>query len=245
MVVAIVLAGGVGARLGKGIPKQFVEVLDKPIMAYTLEKFEKNPSIDVIEIVSHVDYIDRCREVAEQYGITKAKWFVNGGASFPESTVNGLIYLKDKVADSDIVVIHGSCAPLVTDEVIDDVIAVAKQYNNAMAVQQLALSTCLKDDETCSSQPIARESIVQVQFPLAFKYKYIMDAYDKVISDGSFSELGLHLQYAVFANGGTMHFSKGDDRNFKITTQADLDLFEGYLLLMEKRNRMKQEILTD
>ena len=237
MVTAIVLAGGVGARLGKGIPKQFVEVLGKPIMAYTLEKFEKNPNIDAIEIVSHADYIDQCREVAEKYGITKAKWFVNGGASFPESTVNGLVFLKDKLNDDDIVVIHGSCAPLVTDAVIDDAIAVTKQYDNAMAVQQMNLSTCLKDDETCSSKPIDRESIVQVQFPLAFRYKYIMDAYDKVIGDGSFSKLGLHLQYAVFANGGTMHFSKGDDRNFKITTQADLDLFEGYLLLLDKKSK--------
>jgi 2-C-methyl-D-erythritol 4-phosphate cytidylyltransferase len=64
-----------------------------------------------------------------------------------------------------------------------------------------------------------------------------MDAYDKVLNDGSFAKLGLHLQYAVFANGGTMHFSKGDDRNFKITTQADLDLFEGYLLLLEKKQQ--------
>ena len=105
-----------------------------------------------------------------------------------------------------------------------------------MAVGPIQLSTCLKDDETCSSKPIARESIVQVQFPLTFQYGYILSVYDKVIQDGTFSELGLHLQYAVFANGGTMHFSNGDDRNYKITTQADLDLFEGYLLLLKKRN---------
>ena len=237
MNVAIVLAGGVGARLGKGIPKQFVEVLGKPILAYTLEKFQNNPNIDVIEIVSHADYIDRCQMVADENGITKVKWIVNGGSTFPESTVNGLRFLHDKLQDDDIVVIHGSCAPLVTDEVIDDVIRVCAQFDNAMATQQMNLSTCLKDDETSSSKPIDREKIVQVQFPLAFRYRYIMDAYDKVLADGSFAELGLHLQYAVFANGGTMHFAKGDDRNFKITTQADLDLFEGYLLLLEKNQK--------
>ena len=235
MVVAIILAGGVGSRLGKGIPKQFVEVLGKPIMAYTIEKFENNPNIDAIEIVSHKDYIEQCRSLAEKYGFSKVKWYVNGGDSFPESTVRGLAFLKDKIRDTDIVMIHGSCAPLVTDEVINDGIKVCKEKQNAMAIQQMCLSTCLKDDEESSSRSIDRESIVQVQFPLTFKYKYIMDAYDKVIADGSFGELGLHLQYAVFANGGTMHFSKGDDRNFKITTQAELDLFEGYLLLQEKR----------
>ena len=236
MTTAIVLAGGVGARLGKGIPKQFVEVLGKPILAYTLEKFQNNINIDCIEIVSHKDYVSNCRKIVEDYGITKSKWFVLGGDSYPESTVNGLYFLRDKLEDDDIVVIHGSCAPLVTDEVIDDAIMVAAQHGNAMPVQQMCLSTCIKDDETCSSRPIDRETIVQVQFPLAFRYKYIMDAYDSVIKKGLFSSLGLHLQYAVFANGGTMYFSKGDDRNMKITTQAELDLFEGYLLLLQKRN---------
>lgn len=235
MIVAIILAGGVGARLGKGIPKQFVEVLGKPIMAYTIEKFESNPNIDAIEIVSHKDYIEQCREMSEKYSFSKVNWYVNGGDSFPESTVNGLTFLKDKIKADDIVVVHGSCAPLVTDEVINDAIKVCRKKRNAMAIQQMSLSTCLKDDETCSSRTIDRETIVQVQFPLAFEYNYIMDAYDKVIREGVFGSLGLHLQYAVFANGGTMHFSKGDDRNFKITTQADLDLFEGYLLLQEKR----------
>ena len=237
MNVAIVLAGGVGARLGKSIPKQFVEVRGKPILAYTLEKFQNNENIDVIEIVSHKDYVSKCKEIARAYEIKKVKWYVNGGASYPESTVNGLFFLKDKIQDDDIVLIHGSCAPLVTDEVIDDAIEVCGQYGNAMPVQDIYLSTCLKDDETCSSRPIDKESLVQVQFPLAFRYKYILEAYERAISDGSFEKLGLHLQYVVFANGDTMHFSKGDDRNFKITTQADLDFFEGYLLLKDKYNK--------
>lgn len=241
MNVAIVLAGGVGARLGKGIPKQFVKVLGKPILAYTLEKFQNNPYIDAIEIVSHKDYVSKCRGIVQDFGITKVKWFVNGGASYPESTVNGLFFLKDKIQKDDLVVIHGSCAPLVTDEVIEDAIRVCRQYGNAMPVQEIYLSTCLKDDETCSSRPIDKESLVQVQFPLVFRYKYILDAYEEAISDGSFAKLGLHLQYVVFAKGDTMHFSKGDDRNFKITTQTDLDFFEGYLLLKEKRNKEDKE----
>lgn len=237
MNVAIVLAGGVGARLGKGIPKQFVEVLDKPILAYTLEKFQHNANIDVIEIVSHKDYVSTCQEIAQRYGITKAKWYVNGGASYPESTVNGLFFLKDKINEDDLVVIHGSCAPLVTEQVINNAIETCKKYGNAMPVQQIYLSTCLKDDETCTSRPIDKETIVQVQFPLVFRFNYILSLYEKSLNDGSFSKLGLHLQYVVFANGGIMHFSEGDDRNFKITTQADLDFFEGYLLLQKNRNK--------
>ena len=238
MNIAIILAGGVGTRLGKGIPKQFVEVLGKPLMAYTLEKFENNENIDYIEIVSHASYIEKCREIADTYNISKVKWIVDGGDTFPESTWKGLKYLKDKIRNEDIVMIHGSCCPLVTDEVINDGIETCLKYHNAMAIQQMCLSTCLKDDEYSSSRTIDRESIVQVQFPLTFEFGYIYDMYKKVVDDGTFGNLGLHLQYVVFANNGIMHFSKGDDHNFKITTQAELDFFEGYLLLQKERGKV-------
>lgn len=235
MVVAIILAGGTGARFGKGLPKQFVEVMEKPIIIHTLEIFQNNKNIDHIEIVCHKDYIDLCSNLTKQYGISKVRWIVNGGNSFPDSTVKGLDFLHGKLNDDDIVMIHGSCSPLVSDEVINDGIRVASEKKTAMAIQQLYLSTCLKENEYCSTRAIERESIIQVQFPLTFQFKYITDCYEKVRQDGSFDKLGLHLQYAVFANGGTMYFSKGDDKNIKITTQADKDFFEGYLLLKEKR----------
>ena len=95
MTTAIILAGGVGARLGKGIPKQFVKVLGKPILAYTLEKFQNNKQIDAIEIVSHKDYVEDCQAIVREYGISKVNWYVNGGASYPESSVNGLFFLRD------------------------------------------------------------------------------------------------------------------------------------------------------
>lgn len=239
MIVALILAGGVGARLGKGIPKQFVEVLGKPIMAYTLEKYQNHPMIDAIEIVSHKDYFDDCKAIVEKYGITKAKWYVSGGDSYPASTLNGIKALEPYLQDDDIVMIHGSCAPVFTEEMITDAIRVCSEHKSAMAVQQMIWSTCLKDDEEISSKTIDRESIVQVQFPLTFQYRYISDCYDKVIADGSFEKLGLHLQYTVFANGGKMYFSKGDGRNIKITTQAELDIFEGLVLLEQKKEGKK------
>lgn len=234
--IAIILAGGIGSRLNKQIPKQFISVLGKPIIAYTLDKFENNNNIDSILIVSHKNFLNKCKKIVNDFRYNKVKWYVSGGNSFPQSTLNALNFLNDKISYDDIVIVHGSCSPLVTDDVIDDAIKVCKKYGNAMAIQQMNLSTCIKDDEHSSSKAIDRESIVQVQFPLAFRFDYIKDAYDYVIENKMFEELGLHLQYAVFENGGTMFFSKGDDRNFKITTQAELDLFEGYLLLQEKRN---------
>lgn len=237
MNIAIVLAGGTGSRVGSNIPKQFIEVCGKPIMAYTVGTLQNNNNIDEMMIVCHKDYLDIAQNIVNEYSFTKVKWIVEGGASFPESTYKGLSFLKDKISSEDIVIVHGSCAPLVTDDVINDAVCVAQKHKTAMAKQEMALSTCIKSNECYSTQSIDRERIIQVQFPLAFQYGYIMACYESCIKRGTFKDLGLHLQYAVFDNGGTMYFSKGDEKNFKITTQADIDLFEGYLLLKEKRRK--------
>lgn len=234
---AIVLAGGTGTRVGANVPKQYIDVLGKPIIVYTLEKLQNNSNIDRIVVVSHKDWIDYTKKLVKKYNITKVFDVIEGGNSFPDSTVKGLFFLKNIINDNDIVLVHGSCAPLVTDEVINDCIEKAKEKDAAMAAQDVHLSTCIKSNSEYSDKTIDRESIVMVQFPLAFRYGYIYDIYNRCINDGSFEKLGLHLQYAVFESGGKMYFSKSDPRNFKITTKEDIDLFEGYLLLEEKRKK--------
>lgn len=231
MNVAMILAGGVGARMGAGIPKQFIEVFGKPIMAYTLERYQASDMVDVIEVVCHKDYLNRAKKIVEDYSITKVMWIVEGGDSFPASTMNGFMFLRGKISPNDVVLVTSSVSPIVTDEVIEDCFKVAKEHENAMAVQEMIWSTCLKDDETKSSRAITRETMVNVQFPIAFRLGYICDAYDKVKAMGLAGKMELHLQYIVFAVGGTMYFSKGDHRSIKITTPEDLDLFKGYLLL--------------
>ena len=74
MNTAIILAGGTGSRIGASVPKQFLEIQRKPILAYTLEVFESSPNIDAIEIVSHRDWVEEVRRITVQYGITKTRW---------------------------------------------------------------------------------------------------------------------------------------------------------------------------
>lgn len=96
MNVGIILAGGTGTRVGAGIPKQFIEVQGKPILAYTLEIFEENDNISAIEIVCHKDWVDEVERICDQYNITKKKWICTGGDTFQESTMNGIFNLKGK-----------------------------------------------------------------------------------------------------------------------------------------------------
>ena len=79
MVTAIILAGGVGSRVGTGRPKQFIEVLGKPVLAYTIEIFQNNPQIDAIEVVCHKKWKEYLMGMIEQYGLSKVKWIADGG----------------------------------------------------------------------------------------------------------------------------------------------------------------------
>ena len=89
MNIAIIIAGGVGSRMGQSIPKQFINVYDKPILLYTLESFEKHPMVDAIELVCIDGWENVVWSYAEQYNISKLKWIVKGGNSGQESIRNG------------------------------------------------------------------------------------------------------------------------------------------------------------
>ena len=133
MIHAIILAGGTGSRVGANIPKQFIEIQGKPIIAYTLALFQENPNIDDIEIVCHQDWIDYVKELVAKYGHTKVRWITNGGDTFQESTVNGVLNLKGKISADDIVVISFAVSPMTPQEDINDSIRVCKEHGNAIA----------------------------------------------------------------------------------------------------------------
>ena len=134
MNIAIILSGGKGSRLNKDIPKQFIEVFDKPIMAYTLEKFQNNSNIDAIEIIYNKKYFQETCDLVEKFNISKARWFVEGGNSYFMSNYNALDALKNKLSSEDIVVFHGCSSPMVTDEIINNSIENAKIHNACATV---------------------------------------------------------------------------------------------------------------
>ena len=89
----ILLAGGVGKRMGTDIPKQFLEVDGKPIIVYSIENFQRNPQIEKIVVVCVKDWIDKTWELIKKYSLTKVEWIIEGGNTGHDSIRNGVFFL--------------------------------------------------------------------------------------------------------------------------------------------------------
>ena len=242
MNVAIILAGGVGTRVGANIPKQFIKVLGKPILAYTLENFQRTEQIDAIEIVCHEDWVDEAKSICTKYQIDKLKWLTLGGKTFQESTLNGILNLRDKINENDIVVISFGVSPFCTSDIINDSIRIAKEHGNAISAEDSPLCTCIKDDEEGTTQNLIRETIKGFSNPWTFKYSELLNAYEEVIKKGMLDSLEPHTTSVYLALGKRLWFSKSSGYNFKITLKEDLDKFEGLLLLKQKREAEGKQV---
>ncbi len=245
MNIGIILAGGTGTRVGAGIPKQFIKVQGKPVLAYTLEIFENDPMIDAIEIVCHKDWVSDIEEICETYGISKKKWLCTGGSTFQESTMNGIMNLKGKIDAEDIVVISFGVSPLTPVEDINDSIRVCAEHGNAIASANIDLSTCIMDDEFSTTQNIIRETMKGFANPWTFKFGELCDAYEEAIRRDILKDIEPHTTSLYFALGKRLWFSQSTAVQCKITRKGDLDMFEGYLLLQEKRAKEKQNGSSD
>ena len=235
MNVAVVLAGGTGTRVGANIPKQFIKVLGKPILAYSLGNFQNDPEIDSIEVVCHKDWIDEVKSLCYQYEITKLRWLTTGGTTFQESTFNGVFNLKNKISPDDIVIISFGVSPLCTPDIINDSIRIAKEHGNAISAEDSPLCTCIKDDEYSTTQNLIRETIKGFSCPWTFRFGELIEVYDEVQKRGILNKLEPHTTSVYLALGKRLWFSKSSGYNFKITLKEDIDKFEGLLLLKQKR----------
>lgn len=241
MNIAVILAGGTGTRVGAKCPKQFILFNDKPILAYTIDLFEANPNIDAIEIVCHKDWIDYVQGMTKEFGYTKVRWITNGGNTFQDSTVNGVLNLKGQIADDDIVVISFGVSPMTPQEDIDDSIRVCKEHGNAIASKDIDLCTCIKDDEYSTTQNIIRETLKGFCNPWTFRYGELLEAYEYAIAHDMLKDLEPHTTSLYFALGKRLWFSQCTTISVKVTTKQDIEIFEGWLLLNEKRQKESAE----
>ena len=229
--IAIIIAGGVGSRMGMDIPKQFVEVDGKPVLIYTLEGFQRHPMIDEIGVVCVDGWHDVLREYVEKFGITKVKWIVPGGKTGQESIRNGVYNLEGKCAENDIVVIHDGIRPLVDEYVLTDVIEKAAEFGNGVTSlpynEQIFMVN--ESDPSTTTQYIPRETLRRVATPQAYKFSKLSWAYHEAFE----KEIGIYgssyTNTMMVELGETLHFAAGSDKNIKLTTPDDLELFRGYL----------------
>ena len=231
MNIAIIIAGGSGHRMGQDIPKQFINVYDKPVIIYTLEGFQRHPQIDAIEVVC----IDGWHEVlwayAHQFNISKLKWIVSGGNTGQESIRNGVFNLEGKVNPDDVIIIHDGIRPLVDESVLTDVILKAQKFGNAVTSlpynEQIFVVN--PEDENTTKQYSPRETLRRVSTPQAYRFDKLDWGYHEAFE----KEIGIYgsayTNTMMVELGETLHFAAGSDKNIKLTTKDDLEMFKGYL----------------
>lgn len=238
MNVAIIIAGGSGSRMEQDIPKQFINVYDKPILLYTLEGFQKHPQIDAIEVVCINGWHDIVWAYAKQFNITKLKWIVTGGTSGQESIRNGVYNLEDKCNSDDIIIIHDGIRPIIDEAVISDVIVKCKQYGNAVTSLSYNEQIFVADDEISTIQYIPRETLRRVSTPQAYKFGKLNWAYHEAFE----KEIGIYgssyTNTMMVELGERLYFAAGSDKNIKLTSKDDLELFKAYLK-MDKDSWLK------
>ena len=240
MNVAVIIAGGSGQRMGQNIPKQFLNVYDKPVIIYTLEGFQRHPEIDAIEVVCIDGWHDMLRAYANQFGITKLKWVVSGGNSAQESIRNGIYNLRDVCKEDDIIIIHDGIRPMVDEFVLSDILVVCKKYGNGVTSLPYNEQIFVVDEENPATtlQYIPRETLRRVSTPQAYRYDKILWAYKKAFKE----QIG--IQNATYANtlmvelGERLYFAAGSEKNIKLTTKDDFEMFKAYIK-MEKDKWLK------
>ena len=229
MNVAIIIAGGVGSRVGQGIPKQFIHVYDKPILIYTLEAFQKHPLIDVIEVVCIDGWQEALSAYARQFKISKLKWIVDGGSTGQESIRNGVFNLEGKCSSNDIVIIHDGIRPLVESEVLTDVILKCKRFGNAVSSLPYNEQIFIIDKEDSTVQYIPRETLRRVSTPQAYFFGKLDYSYHRAFEENIGIGSSSYTNTMMVDLGERLYFASGSDRNIKITTKDDLEMFKGFI----------------
>lgn len=231
MTIAIIIAGGVGNRMGQSIPKQFINVYEKPILMYTLEGFQKHPMVDAIEVVCIDGWENVVWSYAKQYNIDKLKWITKGGASGQESIRNGVYNLEGVASLEDVIIIHDGIRPLVDAEVLTDVINKAQQLGNAVTSMPYneQIFVVSQEDENTTTQFIPRETLRRVATPQAYQFGLLDEKYHEAF-EKEIGIYGSHYTNTMMVELGVrLNFAAGSDKNIKLTTKDDLEIFKGYL----------------
>lgn len=229
--IAVIIAGGSGHRMGQDIPKQFINVYDKPILIYTLESFQKHPQIDAIEVVCIDGWSDMVWSYAKQFQIDKLKWIVSAGSTGQESIRNGVYHLEGKANPDDTVIIHDGIRPLVDPSVLTDVISKAHQYGNAVTSMPYNEQIFVVDqeNEATTTQYIPRETLRRVATPQAYRFDLLDQKYHEAFEKGIGIYGSSYTNTMMVELGERLYFAAGSDKNIKLTTKDDLELFKAYL----------------
>lgn len=229
MIVAMILAGGTGSRVGAGRPKQFIEVFGKPIIAYTLDIYQKYPEVSAIEIVCHKDWRKYTENIVDIGEYHKVNWIIDGGKNFQKSVINGINELTEKISNDDIVMIHYAASPFTDSRIVADAIKVCKEKGMSASCIPCYQLMGTKDNAESRSW-VNRDKYIQISCPQCYKFGYLKEIYRRSEEKGILENTEPHTTSLMYRLGETVYQSYGNQANIKITTADDIKLLKGLLL---------------
>jgi 2-C-methyl-D-erythritol 4-phosphate cytidylyltransferase len=227
--VAIIVGGGKGKRIKGDLPKQFLSLGDKPILAHTVEKFEKCELIDEIILVVPEDYLSYCSQaVVDKFGYGKVKKIVCGGKERQDSVFLGLAACPQSTTT---VAIHDAVRPLISPKKISESVKLCKE-KKAVVVAVPPKDTIKRGEKGLVVTTLDRDKLWLIQTPQVFEYKLILDAHQKAQTEGF---VGTDDSILVERLGKEVTILEGEYENIKITTAEDLAITETLLLLIKRK----------
>lgn len=232
MNIAVIFAGGTGQRMNtKTKPKQFLELHGKPILVYTLEKYQQHEEIDGIILVCVEGWIDYCKKLLDRYSLTKVKIIVKGGETGQVSIYNGLLEAEKLYSKESVVLIHDGVRPLIDEKTISKAIACVKEKGSAITVSPAIETVVIKGENDKVEQILDRKICFHAKAPQSFILRDILDAHRKAINDDrkDFIDSAFLMQYY----GYELHTIEGKEENIKITTPSDYYMFRAIVDVRE------------
>lgn len=236
MNIGLIIAGGTGNRMGQDIPKQFLNVNDKPIIVYTMERFQQNDDIDVIAVVCIDGWQVMLQAYANQFGIAKLKHIIPGGINGQSSIRNGIEELVKHYKRDDIVLVHDAIRPMVSGKIISECVDTVKKYGNAIVTVPCQEAMLETEDSLTTNKSYPRENLKRTQTPQGFYLGDIADAHKEALEKGITNSVASCTLMVEL--GKTVYFSQGSEKNVKLTTVDDIEIFKA-LLAAEKDNWLK------
>lgn len=239
MNIALILSGGTGSRIASDIPKQYIEVGGKPIIAYAMECLAAHPMIDAVQIVADRMWHELILENMENLQKEKAsvnlaaKWkgFSEPGVNRQLSIWNGLQDIRKYAADSAHVLIHDAARPLLPGQLVTECLTAIQGHDGVLPVLPMKDTVYFSEDGRKVDSLLKRSCIYAGQAPEVFRLGCYYDANSRLLPDAILRING-STEPAIMA-GLDVAMIPGDEKNFKITTNADLDRF---------RENMKTEL---
>lgn len=229
MNIALLLAAGTDPTFQMDIPKQFVNVYNRPVIVYTMEAFQNHPQIDAVMVACLKGWEDMVEAYARQFQISKLRWVIQGGRNGQETSKLAVDRLMECCSAEDIIVIHDAIRPMVSADIISDSIDVCRRKGMGIAAVTSMDNVMMTDDGVTGRLSISRYAFRRIQTPQTYFMGELQRAHAEALEKDITGENDTNNMISRL--GRNVHFSKGSDLNLKINTVEDIAMFKALYVM--------------